>query len=32
VIYLDKISGLTQRDVREPAVAIALYLARIIGD
>jgi carbohydrate diacid regulator len=33
VIYrLDKISRTTTRDVREPAVAIALYLACIIGD
>jgi carbohydrate diacid regulator len=33
VIYrLDKISRLTARDVREPAVAIALYLACLIDD
>ncbi|MDT5082587.1 MAG: carbohydrate diacid regulator [Mycobacterium sp.] len=33
VIYrLDKISRMTTRDVREPAVAIALYLACIIGE
>jgi carbohydrate diacid regulator len=32
VIYrLDKISRLTTRDVREPSVAIALYLACLIG-
>jgi carbohydrate diacid regulator len=33
VIYrLDKISRLTARDVREPGVAIALYLACLIAD
>lgn len=33
VIYrLDKISRLTMRDVREPATAIALYLACLFGD
>jgi carbohydrate diacid regulator len=33
VIYrLDKISRTTTRDVREPGVAIALYLACLIGD
>jgi carbohydrate diacid regulator len=33
VIYrLDKISRLTARDVREPAVAIAVYLACLFGD
>ena len=33
VIYrLDKISRLTARDVREPGVAIALYLACLIDD
>jgi len=33
VIYrLDKISRLTARDVREPEVAIALCLARLIID
>ena len=33
VIYrLDKISRLTERDVHEPAVAIALYLACLIAD
>jgi carbohydrate diacid regulator len=33
VIYrLDKISRLTTRDVREPATAIALYLACLVGD
>jgi len=33
VIYrLDQISRLTSRDVREPAVAVALYLACLIGD
>jgi carbohydrate diacid regulator len=33
VIYrLDKISRMTTRDVREPAVAIALHLACIIGE
>jgi carbohydrate diacid regulator len=33
VIYrLDKISRLTAREIREPAVAIALYLACLVGD
>jgi carbohydrate diacid regulator len=33
VIYrLDKISRLTARDVREPEVALALYLACLIDD
>jgi carbohydrate diacid regulator len=33
IIYrLDQISWLTSRDVREPAVAVALYLACLIGD
>ena len=33
VIYrLEKMSRLTARDVREPAVAIALYLACLVGD
>jgi carbohydrate diacid regulator len=33
VIYrLDKVSRLTARDARAPAVAIALYLACLFGD
>jgi carbohydrate diacid regulator len=33
VIYrLDKISQLTTRDVREPSVATALYLACLVDD
>ena len=33
VIYrLDKISRMTERDAREPTVAIALYLACLVGD
>ena len=33
VIYrLDKISRLTARDAREPEVAIAMYLACLLGD
>jgi carbohydrate diacid regulator len=33
VIYrLDKISRLTARDAREPEVAIAIYLACVLGD
>ena len=32
IYWLDKISRLTARDVREPGVAIALYLACLIAD